>query len=437
MRVEILTYYTQTIYEGLLFMYEKAWKSLYALICTIFLLCFPCEIFCEITLSFDEAVSKTLSLSPRLRIAGSEINEKAGAQVQSSLLPNPVAAYSVENVLGNKNWQGWESAESRYEVGQLIELGGKRGFRYQTAKFQYYASQAGFEAKQLSVLNRLLKLFTSVVASQENLQLALDQTKIAEEVYKTVSAKVEAGKVSLIQQNKAEIALSTAQINLEKARADFFKNRERLSILWGSSCPDFERAVFPFYEIDLPKPIEKCLSDLRENPELLRSQMEHLAAHQNLNLEKSLAIPDVTVTLGYKTLQDTGNKGMILGASIPIPLFNQNQGNIQKARAQTVRTHDQYIELELALENKLSIAHRELARAYVEAEKIRSTVLKAAVQSFELAQEGYKEGKFEYLDMLDSQKTLFEVRERYIQALLNYHQSIADIEYLNTLEEGL
>lgn len=58
--------------------------------------------------------------------------------------------------------------------------------------------------------------------------------------------------------------------------------------------------------------------------------MEHLAAHQNLNLEKSLAIPDVTVTLGYKTLQDTGNKGMILGASIPIPLFNQNQGNIQK-----------------------------------------------------------------------------------------------------------
>nr|WP_176454817.1 TolC family protein [Criblamydia sequanensis]CDR35294.1 putative cobalt-zinc-cadmium resistance protein CzcC [Criblamydia sequanensis CRIB-18] len=418
-------------------MYEKAWKSLYALIYTIFLLCFPCEVFCETTLSFDEAVSKTLSLSPRLRIAGSEINEKAGAQVQSSLLPNPVAAYSVENVLGNKNWQGWESAESRYEVGQLIELGGKRGFRYQTAKFQYYASQAGFEAKQLSVLNRLLKLFTSVVASQENLQLALDQTRIAEEVYKTVSAKVEAGKVSLIQQNKAEIALSTAQINLEKARADFFKNRERLSTLWGSSYPDFERAVFPFYEIDLPKPIEKCLSDLRENPELLRSQMEHLAAHQNLNLEKSLAIPDVTVTLGYKTLQDTGNKGMILGASIPIPLFNQNQGNIQKARAQTVRTHDQYIELELALENKLSIAHRELARAYMEAEKIRSTVLKAAVQSFELAQEGYKEGKFEYLDMLDSQKTLFEVRERYIQALLNYHQSIADIEYLNTLEEGL
>ena len=90
----------------------------------------------------------------------------------------------------------------------------------------------------------------------------------------------------------------------------------------------------------------------------------------------------------------------------------------------------------MALENKLAISHKELVRSYNEAEKIRSTVLKSAVQSFELAKEGYKEGKFEYLDMLDSQKTLFEVRERYIQALLNYHQSRADIEYLNTLEEG-
>jgi cobalt-zinc-cadmium efflux system outer membrane protein len=417
-------------------MSEKKWKWLCGLIGVV-LLCFPCsKIFCETTLSFDEAVSKTLSLSPKLRIADSEINEKAGLQIQSSLYPNPVAGYSVENVFGNKDWQGWEAAESRYEIAQLVELGGKRGFRYQTAKFQYHAAQAGFQAKQLSILNRLLKLFTLVVAAQENLDLALSQTKIAEEVYKTVTAKVEAGKVSLIQQNKAEIALSTAKINQEKAKADFSKSKERLSVLWGSSCPDFDRASFPFYEINLPVPVEECLADLRGNPELLRSQMEHLSAHENLNLEKSLAIPDVTVTLGYKTLQDTGNRGLIFGASIPIPLFNQNQGNVQRARAQKNKAHDQYIELQLALENKLSIAHKDLVRAYREAEQIRTTVLKTAVQSFELAKEGYTEGKFEYLDMLDSQKTLFEVRERYIQALLNYHQSMADIEYL-TQEDRL
>jgi cobalt-zinc-cadmium efflux system outer membrane protein len=395
------------------------------------------EIQGETILSFDEAVYKTLSLSPKLRVADSEVNEKAGLQIQSSLFPNPVAGYSVENVFGNKDWQGWEAAESRYEVAQLVELGGKRGFRFQTAKYQYYAAQAGFEAKQLSLLNQLLKAFTLVAASQENLELALSQTEIAEEVYKTVSAKVEAGKVSLIQQNKAEIALSTAQINLQRAKTELSKNNEKLSILWGNSCPDFTRVIFPFYEISRPLPLDECLANIKGNPELLRSQMDYLAAHQNLNLEKSLAIPDVTVTMGYKTLQDTGNKGLILGASIPIPIFNQNQGNILNAKAQTFKTRDQYFELELALENKLSLSHKELMRAYNEAELINATVLTKAVQSFELAKMGYQEGKFEYLDMLDSQKTLFEVRERYIQALLNYHQSLADIEYLNTQGDGL
>lgn len=404
------------------------------LICLI--LGFPFFIFSEITLSFDEAVSKTLSLSPRLRIADSEIDEKEGSQIQSSLYPNPVVGYSVENVFGNKNWQGWEAAESRYEIAQLLELGGKRKYRQQTATFQYYAAQAGYEAKELALLNRLLKQFTSVVAAQENLAVSFDQTKIAEEVYKTVSAKVEAGKVSLIQQNKAEIALSTSQINLERAKADFAKSKERLSVLWGNPCPDFDRVCFPFYEVNAPVPFQQCLSDLRENPELLRSQMEFLAAHQNAKFERSLAIPDITVTFGCKTLQDTGNKGLILGASIPIPIFNQNQGNAQKAQAEAVKSHNQTIELRLALENKLSVAHKELVRAYQEAELIRSRVLISAAQSFELAKEGYQEGKFEYLDMLDSQKTLFEVKERYIQALLNYHQSRADIEYLNTQENG-
>lgn len=408
-------------------------------------------------LTFDQAISKTIAFSPKLRVAASEVDVAAGVRTQSALLPNPVAGWSVENVWGNKEWHGWDSADSRYEIGQLIELGGKRGYRMQTAKFQYFAAQAGFDARQLSLLNRLLRLFILVSATQENLSVTADQVKVAEEVYKTVLAKVEAGKVSLIQQNKAEIALSTSQINYERAQAEFAKNKERISLLWGSMYPDFDRVYYPFYEIFTPPPLDTCLTNLRENPQLIASQMDYLAAQESINLEKSRAIPDLTISLGCKVVRDPGddpssssssgggtgggyvkpftNRGMILGASLPIPIFNRNQGNIESAIAQANKAKDQFIDIELALENKLTISHIELIRAYNEAEKIRSTVLKAAIQSFELAQIGYKEGKFEYLDMLDSQKTLFEIKERYIQALLNFHQSHADIEYLNTLDE--
>jgi len=71
-------------------------------------------------------------------------------------------------------------------------------------------------------------------------------------------------------------------------------------------------------------------------------------------------------------------------------------------------------------------------RAYEEAIRIRDFSLPSASKAFDLAQKGYREGKFEYLDVLDAQRTLFEIKENYIQALVNYHTRRADIDYLNS-----
>lgn len=383
-------------------------------------------------LTFSEAVQRTLHLSPRIKVVESEIESKAGESVQSKLLPNPVAAWSVENVFGNKKWHGWDAAESRYEVAQLVELGGKRGYRSQAAEYQYIASLSGYEATKLEVLNRLTKLFVRVSASQEHLKISELQLKIAKESLDTVSAKLEAGKVSQIQQNKALIALSNAEIGLRSAQVELYSVRERLAALWGDLYADFDGVDYPFYEIEQPRELALCIEELRNNPELIQSQYEHLAAHQSYLLQKSEQVPDVTLTVGMKTLRDTGERGMIMGAALPIPIFNQNQGNIQRAQSAIAKTNTEYHQIQLILENKLSIAHKELLQAYEEATLIQTRVLKSATESFQLAAEGYKEGKFEYLELLDAQRTLYEVQERYIQALLTYHQKLAEIEYLTS-----
>lgn len=402
-----------------------------ALLITLCLL-FPVYISSESVLTFEEAVAKTVELSPNLRIAALDIREKAGTQFQTLLYPNPVAAYSVENVFGNKNWHGWNAAESRYELAQLIETGGKRSFRQQRASFQYIASLAGLEVEQLSVLNRLLKAFVAVCAAQENVDLKMRQVKVARDVESAVTAKVEAGKSAKMQQNKAIVALANARIALRRARAAFLKNKERLSVLWGSTCPDFDKVDFPFYDVEAPPSFEACLADVKNNPVLVRASAQHDAARQNVCFERAQRVPDLTLTIGYKTLNDTGNRGFIFGASFPLPIFNRNQGNVYTAKAQALKAEEQYRLLEFTLVNIFSLNYKDWVRAYKEVMQMRTTVLKTALESFELARMGYMEGKFEYLDMLDAQKTLFEVREGYIQALLEFHQSLADIEYLTT-----
>lgn len=389
------------------------------------LLFFACFAWSGEDLTFPEAVEKVLKLSPKLKISESEIEEKVGNSIQAGLYPNPVASYSIENVRSN-------SATSYYELAQLIELGNKRNFRISTAHYQYYAAASGFEVSQLELLNRLMKLFVQAVAAQEYLQVAQEQKKIAEEVFNSVAAKVEVGKVSSIQQHKAEMALSDLDLILAKAQLDFDSAKTKLSLLWGKACPDFNRLLFPFYAIEEPKTLDACLEDLRNNPELLKSEYEHLASHQLLKLEKSNAFPDLILTIGYKSVEHKGDKGMIVGASIPLPVFNRNQGNIYRAQTQISKTEEQMHELLLKLENKLALSHQELMRGYLEVLLYQTTILNCANKTFNLAKEGYLEGKFEYSEMLDSQRTLFEVKEKYIQSLSKYFQSRADVEYLTS-----
>ena len=80
--------------------------------------------------------------------------------------------------------------------------------------------------------------------------------------------------------------------------------------------------------------------------------------------------------------------------------------------------------------NDLAEAYQSLSSAYVEATTLKTDVLPGAQSAFDASREGYRQGKFDYLVLLDSQRTLFEVRARYIEALNLYHKAVADVERL-------
>ncbi|PJD97308.1 MAG: hypothetical protein CK425_04105 [Parachlamydia sp.] len=387
-------------------------------------------------LTWEEVMPRVLTYSPRLKMAEAEVHSRHGQNIQAELYPNPLASYSVENVFGNANWRGWQAAESRYELAQLIETGWKRYFRSQDTIYQFFAALSGFDAMKLQVLNGSSRAFITLIAAQEQYQIALEQQKIASKMLAIVTAKVEAGKVSLIQEHKAKIALATAEIQVEKQRADMCAAQQNLALMWGTSEIDFETAIFPFYEMEVPPELATYLCRLAYHPELAKAQYEFRALCYNLSLEKSQVIPDLTLTLGYKTDQERHDKGMIFGASLPLPLFNQNQGNIEKARAELTKGLETVNLLEATLENKIYAAHCALLQSYRESQRLKKTLVESATQSFMLAQEGYREGKFEYLDMLDAQRTLFEVNESYIESLKNFHLKHAQLKFLTSQENA-
>lgn len=382
------------------------------------------------TLDFDTAVQRTLHQSLQLNAAYDDAQAMLGQRKQASLYPNPIFSYEAENIGAANKWDCWANRDENVQVTQLVITAGKLDKRYKAASYQYYASLTGYQASKLDVLNRLSKSFVAVAAAQELLQIARDQKHIAFEILRIAQEKVEAGKVSLIQQSKAEVAYGTTALDLERTEAEFRMAKNSLALLWAAACPDFDNVAYPFYDIHPPVPLEECLTDLCNQPEVVQSLYQYYAAEQKYRLEKSNRIPDVALTLGYS--YEDGDRGFVAGVSFPIPLLDRNQGNIKTAQAEMLKTGELGKQLWLILQTKLSNSHIELVRAYREVAKYRDTVLKSAQQAFELAEEGYREGKFEYLDVLDAQQTLFDVRERYILALVNFHNRRADIDYLNS-----
>lgn len=388
-----------------------------------------CETHIHAGLTFESALEQTLSCSPELQAFRADVQVMVGEQVQADLYENPIFGYSVENVFGNKHWKGWESAESRYEIAQPIPLGGQKELQRNAALFRTYAMQSEYAGEVLKVGHALKEKFLEIAFAQEGVKLAENQYEIAKKLEEAALARVEAGKASPIERNRALISKLNSENVLQKSKIELDKARYELALMWGANRPDFERVDFLFTDLEAPPSLEQCLACVENHPLVLKAQFDHWAAYKEYEREKALRVPDAVVTVGYKTLRDTGEKGMILGASFPLPIFDRKQGLIHRGSAETIHLAYHLYEIRVRLESKLISLHKEALYAFKQATDLRNTLVSLARETFESVQEGFMNGKTDYLMLLEAQQTFFEIQEKDLEASLEYLKKLADIEW--------
>lgn len=378
-----------------------------------------------VTLAYDDAREHTMGESTNIHIAENEMYSKEGALEQSSLYSNPYFYYDLQT-----SQHGWDQRDEIYTLSQPVDLSGKRGNNIKIASKEYCAAKWGYEASKRERLNKLKKVFIQTMGAQELLQLAADQQKIAEEFLNISQSKFDAGKISLIEKHKTELTKSLADLTVKQRLADFQNAKKNLAYICTKTDDSFDLVTYPFFETAHPLPLDDYLAQLSEQPEIIRSSYLYEAACHHVGLEKANRIPDVIVSLGYS--YSAGDNGVVAEVAIPLPLWNQNQGNIKKARYDMAKAEEEGKLLKQKLKIKLSNHYTNLLKSYQETEEIKNNLLKTANSAFEMALEGYKEGKFDYFDVLESKRSLFEIRQKYIEALINYHTMQAEIEFLNS-----
>jgi len=111
-------------------------------------------------------------------------------------------------------------------------------------------------------------------------------------------------------------------------------------------------------------------------------------------------------------------------------MFDRNQGGIEEARHNLRKVGEEKRVSDVRIKTELNNAYQVLSVSYLEAMTLKKDVLPAAQLVFDGLSEGYRQGKFRYLDVLDAQRTLFDAQAKYIEALANYHEGSVEVERL-------
>lgn len=380
-------------------------------------------------LTLREALAFALQGNPELAAFSQERRAVEAGLLQAGVLPNPVIEISGDN-LGNSRLEDEGEQSVALQVGQLIELGGKRAARVRLAEASRDLANWDYEAKRVEILSQVTQRFVDVLASQRREMLAAESFQLAQQVTDAVAKRVQAGKASPVEETKARLASAAAQVELEQAKRELAAARNALGALWGNARPRFEIAVGDLERIAPLPAYEELAERLRDNPDLGRWSSETARRQAAVEAEKAKTVPDVTVTAGVSRFSQFNDDAYMVSISVPLPLFDRNQGGIMEASRRLDKATDERHAAEGRVLAELAQVYQRLAAIEGEIGILRTTLLPGAQSAYEAATRGYQLGKFGFLDVLDAQRTLFQTRSQHLRALADFQRGMAEIERL-------
>lgn len=305
------------------------------------------------TITLDMAIQKALDASPRLRSAAAQLDGARGSAQQAGVMPNPQIGIEAENIAGTGNFSGIDNAEITYGVSQRLELGGERGYRKDAAEQGVMQGQYDMSIAKLNLIRDVRAAYANAVAAQEMLALAKERKELEQAMIKTVKKRVNSASAPAIQLRKAEIGLSTATVLVDRLEREFEHTKHVLTSLWTGHDEPITLDAGNFTVLSTPPSEEAVESMLPQTADLKRWEAEKNRAEAIFKLEQAEAIPDPTISLGLRDFRGSNDQALVAGISFPIPVFDSNRGNIERARSMMNKAQSDQLDTHITMQNEV------------------------------------------------------------------------------------
>ncbi|WP_323113861.1 TolC family protein [Pseudomonas guariconensis] len=372
-------------------------------------------------LSLPQAIEAAYAQNPDLAAASREIGIAEGERRQAGLVPNPELSWEAEDTRR-------DTRTTTVTLSQALELGGKRGARIGVASAGQTVAQLELERQRNGLRADVVQAFHAALRAQTALELAQQSQALTERGLRVVQGRVKAGQSSPVEATRAQVQLAQAQAQVRRAESQRIVANQSLARLTGSPQVAFARLDAGELSPGPAPRAETLLDRVSQTADWRLAEAQIQRGEASLGSEKAKRIPDLTVSLGSQYSREDRERVNVVGLSMPLPLFDRNQGNVLAAARRADQARDLRNAVQLRLHSDTRSAVSQWASAMQEVQAYDRTILPSAQQAVDTATRGFEMGKFAFLDVLDAQRTLIEARGLYLEALASATDARAQVE---------
>src|SRR5437879_527618 len=373
--------------------------------------------------TLDEAIAMATRENPTLRAKTLEVQATRANEITAALRPNPSASYSADQL-------GGRTAEPQHIItlGQLIETGGKRLRRIESAQAATRVTTHELADVHRQVVFQVQKAFTDVLVAEATRALAAENLKTLDEVERIQRVRAEKGDISQLELVRLQIQRFAFERDAGDARQAIDAAKIALRAAVG---PDAVAEAFDvvgelgFRELTLDREALRGLA-LQNRPDLRAVEATREKARADVNLARANAWWDVTPQVAYQRIGSDNTIGF--GFSIPLRIFDRNQGEIARTRAEIERADALR---QAAAVQALTEVDTALSAVLVQRERVvalRDSYLPKALQARQTVEFAYRRGGVSLLDFLDAQRTYREIALEHLRALGNFWSALYQLE---------
>lgn len=380
------------------------------------------------TLTLDQALASAGLTAPILEAAQAGVRSADAARTVAGLRPNPVITVEAENVTGSGPYRALDSLEATTSVGLPIELGGKRSARISVADARFQRAMIEAAVAEADLRLSVIQAYAEAAAAERRLENARDQARIAADALRAAEVRVQAGRASPIEVQRAHVTRVNADAEVQRAERLVEVSYFALSKLIGQPVAGKLDASWfvsvPPRKGPLP-PVESA-----GTLALAAAEADVAIAEASVHLARAQRSPDLTLSAGARQFRETGDTAAVFSLSVPLPVFNSGRAALAQASSEHLGAEARRRVTAIEVDQAIARARADLENAATSALTASGPALAAAEETARIARIGYREGKFGQLELLDAERTLAQTRLNAIEALLSYHIAEAQLERL-------